>query len=146
MKNNNITFNTTYEVYYYKVEDIRHNNIIRFVCPELFSKEQFRNLKDYILGVEFGKNFSEKPLVRNTKGECYEVMIGNDFKFEVRKVIADPNTLKGAVLKDRFPEQILKKILTELLIPKDDITISSWTEFVKGCNLLDELEDEKIIY
>ena len=73
-------------------------------------------------------------------------MIGNDFKFEVRQVVADPNTLRGVTVKEKFPEQMLKKILTELLIPKDDITISSWIEFVKGCNLLDELEDEKIIY
>ena len=137
----NITFNTNLKIYYYIINDDKHNNVIKFVCPELFTCEQFRDLKDIILEVEFGKEFSEKPLVRrNPKG--YNLVIGDEFKFEVRQVVADPNTLRGVTVKEKFPYQWLKGILTELLIPQDEIVISSWNEFVKGCNLLNELEDE----
>ena len=139
---NNITFNAKMVVYYYTVID-RYNNIHKFVCPELFSREQFRDLKDYILGVEFGKRFPEKPLVRNTGDDCYEVMIAGNFEFEVLEVAADPNLYKDVVAKNRFPYQWLKGILTDLLVPKDEIVISSWDEFIKGCKLLNEQLDKE---
>ena len=129
-------------VYYYNIDDRYHINSKRFLCPELFSKEQFHDLKEIILEAEFGKTFSEKPLARNTEGG-YEVMIGGDFKFEVCQVAADPSSLQGIAIKERFPEGWLKRVLRDLLIPKDDITISSWEEFVKGLKLLGELENNE---
>lgn len=137
-------FNTNLTVYKYTVNDKNKNNNWAFVCPELFQKEQFRNLKGYILGTNFGKQFPKTPLVRNTGGEGdYEVMIDDFFDFKVEEVIADPISLRGIVLKEQFPEQWLKRVLEELLIPQEEITISSWTEFVKGRKLLDEIKQEE---